>query len=213
MKHTILRAVFFALCGLSAATASADPAPARTRVARDRFQGTILLGASVGVGSPFGLAGGFLEVRPWRAFGVAVGGGAGGAFGPAVAATAVLAPFGGRAWALGVEGGLSHQFSYAQGLAMPDGRAMPPSTQWASVGGSIEVRPSRGLMLRVGAGRAWLLNTADFGVFRPAEVELAAQHFTPPPGATPFDAARAAHDGSLLGVWYVHVDIAPAWRW
>ena len=206
--------VFASLLGasLAASVAHADP-PARRRTVRDHFRGTIAVAATVGVGSPYGFGGGFVELRPWRAFGLSAGGGAGGAFGPAVAASAVLAPLGGRVWALGVEGAFTRQFSYGRDLATPDGRTMPAASNWVSAGVSFELRPSRGLMLRVGAGYSWLLNTADFGVFRRDEVDWVAQNYVTPPGVSPLDAARAAHDDRTLGVWYVHLDIGPAWRW
>lgn len=207
--------VFASLLGasLAASVAHADPAPRRRRTVRDHFRGTVAVAATIGVGSPYGFGGGFVELRPWRAFGVAAGGGAGGAFGPAVAASAILAPLGGRVWALGVEGAFTRQFSYGLDLATPDGRTMPAASNWVSAGVAFELRPARGLMLRVGAGYSWLLNTADFGVFRRDEIDWVAQNYTVPPGVSPLDAARAAHEDRTLGVWYVHLDIGPAWRW
>jgi hypothetical protein len=188
-------------------------APAVPRTVRDRFRGTVLIGATVGVGSPRGFAGGFIELRPWRALGVSVGGGAGGGFGPSLDVTALLAPLGGRSWALGVEGAYSHQFSYGVGLSLPDGRAMPAGSDWLSAGVTFELRPTRTLMLRVGVGRAWLMNTGDFGVFTRNELAYAQSQYGVVPGVNPLDAARASLDGETLSMWYAHVDIAPAWRW
>jgi hypothetical protein len=70
------------------------------------------------------------------------------------------------------------------------------------------------MLLRVGVGRAWLLNTGDFRVATTTELRNAelAQDSTLP-GVGPVDAARAAAEGSTLGVWYLHLDVAPAWRW
>lgn len=189
-----------------------SPRPAR-RV-RDRFEGTWAFGATVGVGSPGGFAGAFAELRPWRALGVAVGGGAGGAFGPSVSVSALVAPLGGTSWAIGAEGAFSHQFSYGRSFAMPDGRAMPGASNWLSVGVAVELRPRRGMLLRVGAGRAWLLDTGAFGVLRPNELARAEADFSDSlPGVTPLDAAHSALAGDTLSVWYVHVDVAPSWRW
>jgi hypothetical protein len=214
MSPSFKLTVYGALLGACVSSAAwANPPPARPRVLRDRFRGTVLVGATVGVGSPMGFGGGFVELRPWRAFGISVGGGVGGAFGPALAVSTLFAPIGGRLWALGVEGAFSRQFSYGRDLATPDGRTMPAGSNWLSAGVAIEVRPSRNLMLRVGVGRSWLLNTADFGVFRPDEIAWVAQNYTAPPGASPLDAARAAHGDDTLGVWYCHLDVAPAWRW
>lgn len=207
-----LVAVFVALASVLALSSPVSAVP-RRRVTRDRFSRTVLVGASVGVGSPRGFAGGFVELRPWRAVGLAVGGGAGGAFGPSVDVTAQVAPLGGTAWALGGEAAYSRQFSYGTDVAMPDGRTMPAHSDWISAGLSFELRPSRGFMLRVGVGRAWLLNTSDFGVFRSNELAWVERNYAVPPGVTPLDAARAANAGETLGVWYVHIDLAPAWRW
>lgn len=191
----------------------ASPGSPIPRTVRDRFRGTVLIGATVGVGSPRGFAGGFIELRPWRALGVSVGGGAGGGFGPGLDVTALLAPIGGRLWALGLEGSYSHQFSYGAGLSMPDGRAMPTGSDWLSAGVTFELRPSRSLMIRVGVGRAWLMNTNDFGVLTRNELAYAEALYNVVPGVSPLDAARASLDGETLSMWYAHFDIAPAWRW
>lgn len=196
-----------------AASAPAVAPSAVPRTVRDRFQRTVLIGATVGVGSPRGLAGGFIELRPWRAIGVSVGGGAGGGFGPSLDVTALVAPLGGRIWALGLEGSYSHQFSYGAGLSLPDGRTMPTGSDWLSAGVNFELRPSRTLMIRVGVGRAWLMNTSDFGLLTRNELTYAESVYNVVPGVTPLDAARAALDGETLSMWYAHVDIAPAWRW
>ena len=198
--------------GAFTTVAAADPAP-RRRVARDYFRHTLSLGATVGVGSPIGLTGAFVELRPWRAFGMSVGGGLGGSFGPSVAATVFVSPIGTRRWALDLEASLSHQFAYTQGHSLHDGRALPGSSNWISIGVASEWRPSRSLLLRVGVGRAWLLDTSAYGVLHQNELAEAEQAVGPLPGTTPVDAARAALAGETLGVWYVHLDIAPSWRW
>lgn len=186
---------------------------ARRRVVRDYFSRTVSLGATVGLGSPLGLTGAFIELRPWRALGVAAGGGLGGNFGPGLAATVLLSPVGTRRWALDLEASLSHHFSYGRGLSLRDGRTPPGSSNWVHLGVASEWRPSRSLLLRVGVGRAWLLDTAAFGLLRQSELPAAEQALDALPGATPVDAARAALAGDTLGVWYVHVDLAPTWRW
>ena len=205
-----MRAFFPVLLLGCLATSAAGATP---RSVRDRFSRTVAVGATVGVGSPRGFAGGFVELRPWRAFGVSVGGGAGGTFGPSLDVSAVLAPIGGTSWAIGAEGAFSHQFSYGSGFAAPDGRAMPAGSNWLSAGVSVELHPSRGFLLRVGAGRAWLMNTSDFGVLSRNELAYAEDEYSVIPGVTPLDAARAALNGETLSMWYVHVDIAPTWRW
>jgi hypothetical protein len=204
------------LLALLAATASAhadpDP-PRRRRVVRDYFRHTISLGASVGVGSPLGLTGGFVELRPWRALGVSAGGGLGGNFGPSVAATVAVSPLGTRRWALDLEASLAHHFAYAQGRALSEGRELPGSSNWVGLGVASEWRPSRSLLLRVAVGYSWLLDTSGYGVLRQRELTEAEQAIGFLPGATAVDAARAAMAGETLGVWYVHVDLAPTWRW
>lgn len=195
-------------------SAHADPGPARRRrVVRDHFRRTISLGASVGVGSPLGLTGGFVELRPWRSLGVSVGGGLGGNFGPSMAATVLISPVGTRRWALDLEASLSHHFAYTQGRELSEGRELPDSSNWVAVGVASEWRPSRSLLLRVGAGYSWLLDTSGYGVLRLRELAEAEQAIGFLPGATAVDAARSAMAGETLGVWYVHIDIAPTWRW
>lgn len=206
----------FTLLALLATTATAHadpPAPARRRVARDYFRRTVSAGATLGVGSPLGLVGGFVELRPWRAFGVSVGGGLGGSFGPSVATTLLASPVGTRRWALDVELSFAHHFSYAADIGLSGGRELPGSSNWIGLGVASEWRPNRSLLLRVGVGYSWLLDTAGFGVLRAAELPEAEQAIGFLPGATPVDAARAAIAGDTLGVWYVHVDLAPTWRW
>lgn len=204
------------LIALLAATASAHAAPdppRRRRVARDYFRHTISLGASVGVGSPLGLTGGFVELRPWRALGLSVGGGLGGNFGPSVAATVLVSPVGTRRWALSLETSLSHHVAYSRAQALGEGRELPGSSNWVGLGVASEWRPSRSLLLRVAAGRSWLLDTGGYGVLRQRELSEAEQAVGFLPGVTAVDAARAAMAGETLGVWYVHIDIAPSWRW
>ncbi|MDB4929221.1 MAG: hypothetical protein JWM10_1705 [Myxococcaceae bacterium] len=187
--------------------------PPRRRVVRDYFRRTVSVGASLGVGSPLGLTGGFVELRPWRALGASVGGGVGGNFGPSVMATVLVSPVGTRRWALDLEASLAHHVSYAAGRTLDDGRALPGSSNWVGLGVASEWRPTRGLLLRVAVGRAWLLDTGAYGVLRERELPEAQEAVALLPGATPVDAARAALAGDTLGVWYVHLDLAPTWRW
>jgi len=180
---------------------------------RDRFRGTVSVGASVGAGSPRGITGAFVSVRPARWFGAEVGAGFGGAFGPGVDATVLVSPVGTRRWALDVTASLSRQFGWSSGPETPDGRSLPMASNWVSLGVASEWRPSRSLMLRVGFGRAWLLNTGDWATLRSNELDRADAALAGLPGANPVDAARSALAGERLGVWFVHVDIAPTWRW
>lgn len=189
---------------------SAEAVPRRVR---DRFRSTFSLGGTIGVGSPRGVAGAFIEVRPWRAFGVSAGTGFGGAFGPSVDGTVVVSPFGTRGWALDLTASLSHQFGYASGPSTPDGRSLPTTSNWVSVGVASEWRPMRNLMVRVGAGRAFLLNTSGYGALRAAELDRMGNAVVEIPGQTPLDAARSALAGETFGVWFVHIDLAPVWRW
>jgi hypothetical protein len=208
----LLLMMFGSALALGASDGWADPRP-RVRRVRNRFERTVLVGASAGVGSPYGFAGAFVELRPWRAASLSVGGGVGGGFGPSVGAMLNLNPLGGTTWALGVEAGLSHQFTYGRDLALPDGRTMPAGSDWFSGGVVFEGRPSRFLMFRVGAGYTTMLNTGDFGIVRANELAYAESFYDALPGVTPLDAARAALAGDTLGTWYFHIDIAPSWRW
>jgi hypothetical protein len=207
------RAAMFLLGLALAAPSVARADPPRRRVARDYFRRTVSVGASLGVGSPLGLTGGFVELRPWRALGASVGSGIGGNFGPSVMATVLVSPVGTRRWALDLEASLAHHFAYAAGRTFADGRALPGSSNWVGLGVASEWRPSRGFVVRVAVGRAWLLATSAYGVLRESELPEAQQAVALLPGATPVDAARAALAGDTLGVWYVHLDLAPTWRW
>lgn len=214
MSPTFKRLVFLSCFGTCFPVRTwADPRPLRPRNVRDHFRGTVAVATTLGVGSPHGFGGCFVELRPWRAFGLALGGGAGGAFGPSLAVSTLVAPLGGRVWALGVEGALTRNFTYGADATTPDGRSLPAASHWLSSGVVFEVRPVRNVMLRAGFGRAWLLDTRAFGVFHRDELDLLAQNYRAPPGSNPLDAARAAHDDRTLAIWYVHLDIGLAWRW
>ncbi len=186
---------------------------ASARRPRDRFGRTISVGGTLGAGSPRGITGAFLSLRPVRWFGAEVGAGFGGAFGPGVDATVLVSPVGTRRWGLNVSGSLSRQFGWSRGPTTPDGRSLPLESTWVSLGVASEWRPSRGFMVRVGVGRAWLLNTSDWGTMRANELDRADMALAGLPGSTPLDAARAALAGERLGVWFVHIDVAPTWRW
>ena len=185
-----------------AADAQATPATP----ARDRFGSTLTLGISNGVGSPRGILGAFVEYRPWPAVGVAIGTGLGGSFGAAVDGTVLLSPFGGRSWRFDVTGSFSRQFSYLR-LGVPDGRSLPMQSNWISVGGAMEFRTEGGTMFRIGAGRAFLLDTSSYGVFSANEVSFVQSRAPAIPGATPLDAAQAALRGDAFGVWFASVEI------
>lgn len=199
------------------AVASAQERPVtRTRrvrrVVRDRFAGTWSLGASFGVGGPRGIAGAFLEVRPVRALGFHVGAGVGGTFGPAVDAGVFVSPVGTRGWSLNIGASWSHHFSLVSGVIVPDRGALPGSTDWIHVGVASEFRPSRNLLLRIGVGRAWLLGTGGFAIAAANEVDAVRASLPVDVGTTPADAVVAASRDETLGVWFFHVDVAPAWR-
>jgi len=196
--------ILFALCMLLPATAAATP--------RDRFAGTLSLGATVGAGSPRGIAGAFLELRPVRWLGFGGGGGFGGAFGPAVDGEVLLSPVGTRGWALDLGVAFSHNVSWVRGPVAPHHASLPNSTNWLSVEAASEFRPSHGLMVRVGVGHAWLLHPSDFAVATTSELSQLWLQIHGVPGATPYDAVEAAAQGQGFGLWFVHVDIAPTWR-
>ena len=191
-------------------------ASARASAEEDRFGRTVSVGASLGVGGPRGVAGAFVELRPWRALALGGGAGLGGAFGPSFDATVSLTPVGTAGWSFGVSGSFSRQVmwtsSYA-GLQLPQGRSLPAGSNWLSAAVVNEFRPSTNMMIRVSAGRAWMLNTSQFGVLSVAQLPYLDAVDPGVPGTTPLDAVRAAARGESLGVWFVQVDIAPSWRW
>jgi hypothetical protein len=190
-------------------SASAQERP-RHRRHRDRFTNTISVGGTLVAGSPLGVAGAFLEYRPVRWVSASVGGGFGGTFGPAVAATLYVDPVVTRVWALGVAGSISHNFSYVHGEVMPGRPPLPDGTNWVSVELQTQLRPSRGWFIRLGVGYAFLLNTSDFHIA--SESELGQVSLPSFPVASPVDAVRAAARGDTFGTWFVHLDFAPAWR-
>jgi hypothetical protein len=211
MKRTLLAAAVF--LHVVSSVVHANPSRARVRTHRNRFDRTILAGVSTGIGSPSGFGGVFVEMRFTRTFGLSVGGGAGGGFGPAINVGTVFTPLGGTSWAVGLEGYFSRQFSYARDLGIPGGRVMPAGSNWLSLGAVTEFRPTRTTMLRVGAGYSWLTNTSDFGILSREEINYVAANYSVFPGKTPLDAARASLADETLGVWYIHIDFAPSWRW
>jgi hypothetical protein len=203
-----LSRLLLALLLLFPAVASAQERPRRRH--RDRFSNTLSLGATLGAGSPLGVAGAFLEYRPVRWVSASVGGGFGGTFGPAVAATLYVDPIVTRVWALGVAGSISHNFSYVHGEVIPGRPPLPEGTNWASVELQSQIRPARGWFVRLGVGYAFLLNTSDFHIA--SESELGQVSLPSLPVASPVDAVRAAARGETFGTWFVHLDFAPAWR-
>lgn len=202
----------FTLVALLGGISVAEAVPRTRTHTRDRFSRTVSVGVTLGLGSPSGLAGGFVEFRPHRVVGLIAQGGLGGSFGPAVGGTLLLSPFGTRGWALNLEGSFSRQFTYATDTQLPGGRTIPGYSNWLSFGLSTEWRPSRSLLIRVGGGYAMLLNTNDFGIVRADELPYVEQALGDFPGADPLDAARASLAGERFGVWYFHIDIAPVWR-
>lgn len=195
---------------------SGKTARAENRPSPERFARSLSVGASLGVGGPRGLAGAFVELRPWRAVAIGVGAGLGGSFGPGFDATLTLTPIATTGWALGGSASISRQIMWSrdyEGLQLPPGRALPSRSDWASLAVVNEFRPSPGLMLRLSAGRSWMLDTASFHVATAQELSAVGPVDAPVPGATPLDAIRAASRGETLGVWFVQLDIAPSWRW
>lgn len=201
---------------LLCASLVASTSPALANDAPDRFARTVSVGATVGVGGPRGVAGAFVELRPWRALALSAGAGLGGAFGPGFDGTVVLTPIGTAGWALGASASLSRQVMWTDryaGLQLPAGRTLPAHSDWTSVAVVNEFRPSSSMMLRLSVGHAWLLNRSAFNVIRSEELPLLDTIDPGIPGATPLDAARSAARGESFGLWFVALDIAPTWRW
>ena len=173
---------------------------------QDRFGSTLTFGFSNGVGSPRGLLGAFIEYRPWPALAVAAGTGLGGSFGAAVDGTLTLSPIGGQSWRSDLTGAFSRQFSYLR-LGVPDGRSLPMQSNWISAGAAVEFRTEGGTMFRIGAGRAFLLDTASYGAFSANEISYVQARAPSIPGATPLDAAASALRGDAFGVWFACVEI------
>lgn len=161
------------------------------------------LGATVGIGSPLGLFGAFVDVNVVPAFGLTLGGGAGGTFGPALGATANFRPLRAGRFAGYVGAGVSTNFlpdAYRNSASIQ----VPANAWWFNVEVGAEYRSASGLALRLGVGLAPLLNTGAF-----TNVEY--RNFYGPQSNTdvgwdPVSAADAHDVGRALTVPYVHLD-------
>ncbi len=194
-----------------ATTANVDALrPRRHRVRRDRWRNTLSLGLTTGAGGPLGVVGGFIEYRPIKWGSIAAGGGIGGSFGPAVGGTLYIDPLVTRYVSLGIAGSYSHNFAWRSGEVVPGRPGIPAHTNWLSAEVDIQVRPTRGMFLRLGAGRAFMLDTQAFNIATEQELDSAnlPRFFF----STPIDAMYAAARHEDFGVWFVHLDIATTWR-
>ncbi len=194
----------------SASAETIAPAPRHRRPRRDRWRNTISLGFTIGGGSPLGALGMFLEYRPIRWASLSAGGGFGGTFGPAVAGSAYIDPLVVGVFGLGVGASVSHNFSWVSGPIAPGRPSLPIGTNWVSVEIEAQIRPSRGVFVRLGVGRAFLLDTQAFNVG--TEQELGLVNLPRFPVANPVDAVYAAARHEDFAIWYVHLDVAPTWR-
>ncbi len=161
------------------------------------------LGATVGAGSPLGVFGAFADINIVPVFGLTLGGGAGGTFGPAIGGTANFRPLRAGHFAGYVGAGVSTNF-------LPDPYRNNPSIQvptnawWFNLEVGAEYRSTGGLALRLGVGIAPLLNTGAF-----TNVEY--QNFYGPQSNTavgwdPVSAADAHDLGRGLAIPYIHLD-------
>ena len=191
-------------------TPTTPVAPRVHRPHRDRFRNTLSLGFTAGLASPLGVLGVFLEYRPIRWASISAGAGFGGTFGASVATSLYIDPIVVGPWALGVGGSYAHDFSYVSGVVVPGRPAIPSSTNWLSVELETQIRPTRGVFLRIGAGRAFLLDTQAFNIASVQELEAA--NLPVLPVSTPIDAMYAAARGQDFGMWFIHLDVAPTWQ-
>jgi hypothetical protein len=139
-----------------------------------------------------------------------VGGGVGGTFGPAIGGTLYVDPVVTKYVSLGIAGSYSHNFSWRSGEVLPGHPPLPAFTNWLSAEVDVQIRPTRGMFLRLGFGRAFMLDTQSFRIGTEQELDHAAlpRFFF----ATPIDAMYAAARDEGFGVWFVHLDIATTWR-
>jgi hypothetical protein len=182
----------------------------RHHVRRDRWRNTISLGLTTGAGGPLGVVGGFLEYRPIRWVSASVGAGLGGSFGPAVGGTLYVDPIVTKYVSIGIAGSYSHNFSWRSGEVIPGRPPLPAFTNWLSAEVDVQIRPTRGMFLRLGFGRAFMLDTQSFRIGTEQELDearLPRLFFS-----TPIDAMYAAARNEDFGVWFVHLDIATVWR-
>ncbi|MEI8254485.1 MAG: hypothetical protein WCJ30_02310 [Deltaproteobacteria bacterium] len=161
------------------------------------------LGATVGVGSPLGLFGAFAEINIVPMFGLTLGGGAGGTFGPALGGTLNFRPLRAGHFAGYVGAGVSTNFLPEQYRTSPSIQ-VPANAWWFNLEIGAEYRSATGLALRLGVGVAPLMNTGAF-------TNVAYQNFYGPQSNTdvgwdPVSAADAHDLGRGLAVPYLHFD-------
>lgn len=164
----------------------------------------------MGAGGPLGLAGTWVEFRPWRYMGFNVGVGGGGSFGPAIAASVSIDPLSFRAWSLGVSANASMNFSIIRGAPITGRASLPDTTGWLGGGVVLHVRPTRTTFLRFVGGYSWLLDVQRFAIATDNELASAGvpSLFFP----TPFDAVRAAGRNEPYGMPYGAIELGTYWR-
>jgi hypothetical protein len=177
---------------------------------RDRWSNTLSLGVTFGAGSPLGVLGAFLEYRPIRWVSASVGAGLGGTFGAAVGGTLYVDPIVTRVVALGVGASVSRNFAYRSGVVVQGFPPIPDHSDWFSIELESQIRPNRGLLVRIGVGYGFLLNGGDYNIA--TESELAYLNLPHIPVPSPIDALHAAARHENYGMWFVHLDLAPVWR-
>lgn len=171
---------------------------------------TLAWGGSIGVAGPLGLAGTFVEFRPFRYMGFNAGVGGGGSFGPAVGGWVSVDPLSFRSWSVGVVGNASMNISIVRGTPVTGRAELPTTTGWLGVGGQIQIRPTRSTFVRLSGGYQWLLDVQRFRIASDSELTAAGlpQFFF----QTPFDAMRAAARNEGYGLPYVSIELGTYWR-
>jgi hypothetical protein len=192
-----------------------DDRPRLPRIPRDTpeaaaasWRRRLALGGTFGIGSPVGLIGAFLEYNPISRIGIALGGGLGGNFGPALALSGYVRPFFLGRWAPVLGVGYSMNFTpgrYFFDAMIAPAMRVPSVSHWLNFEAGVEYRSPRGLLLRGAVGHNVMLNTGQFwnvevpGMYGPPDSSLI--------GFDPISAADAHDRGEAMHFMYFHVDL------
>ncbi|MDW8251879.1 MAG: hypothetical protein RMJ98_21490, partial [Myxococcales bacterium] len=190
-------------------------AEARRRVERLRtlWGRGVVVGGTLGVGAPAGLAGFTAQINPSPRWGVSWAGGVGG-LGAAAAVQVWWRPLiPGDEWAPTLGAGFSVNVTPAEQRALPD-RQLPLAARWFNVEVASEWRFTSGRLLRVGLGHGFLLNGSAFRCREGADGPCDAASESNVPGWAPYggglvrtpDLIVANAQGKPVHLWFLHID-------
>jgi hypothetical protein len=190
-----------------------EEARRRTERLRTLWGRGVVVGGTIGVSAPAGLAGFTAQINPSPRWGVSWAGGVGG-LGTTAAVQGWWRPLiPGDEWAPAVGAGLSVNVIPAEQRALPD-RQLPFAARWFNVEVASEWRVTSGRLLRVGLGHAFLLNGGSFRCREGADGPCDAASGSNVPGWAPYgggivrtqDLIVASAQEKPIHLWFLHVD-------